>query len=58
MVSRRCKPRPRADALLRAISETAPEASLPSESAPTLVPENLAMNETTTAGDATPPTGA
>ena len=47
-----------ADALLRAISETAPEASLPIESAPTLVPENLAMNETTTAGDATPPTGA
>jgi CheY-like chemotaxis protein len=47
-----------ADALLRAISETATEASLPIESAPTLVPENLAMNETTTAGDATPATGA
>ena len=47
-----------ADALLRTISETATEASLPIESAPTLVPENLAMNETTAAGDATPATGA
>lgn len=47
-----------ADALLRAISETATDAALPIESAPTLVPENLAMNETTTAGDATPATGA
>ena len=47
-----------ADALLRAISETTTEASLPIESAPTLVPENLAMNETTGAGDATPVTGA
>ena len=46
-----------ADALLRAISETATEASLPIESAPTLAPENLAMNETTAAGDATPATG-
>ena len=42
-----------ADALLRAISETTTEASLPIESAPTLVPENLAMNETTGAGSVT-----